>query len=229
LGTDKNPVIDLYGFTFTLPYNPSFFKPESFQIKFFDNSWMAYNSPVVSMARNNLKGLLEAGFTRTNQMAVSGKGKVARGKGVVIDALEGISITDGKQEDRYIELGGGSSIGYDGHGNAFNIRVAPLRVKIKAPTTVNPNPVKQVALTPADNDFRVYPNPAFNLLRVDAPVGRLIKRVQVYSVAGKLVYEATGNDNSNLDVDVHELANGMYFLKLQTDAGQFNQKFEVLK
>jgi len=228
LGTDKTPVVDLYGFTFILPYNPTFFKPETFQIKFFDNSWMAYNSPVISMSRNNLKGLLEAGFTRTNQMAISGKGKVARGKGVVIDALDGVSITDGKKEDRYIELGGGTAIGYDGHGNAFNIRVAPLRVKIKTPPVANPNPVKQIGLS-SNDEFRIYPNPANNLMRVDAPVGRLIKRIQVYSVAGKLVYDGTGNDSSNLDLDVHEFANGMYFLRVQTEAGQYNQKFEVLK
>ncbi|MBK7474489.1 MAG: hypothetical protein IPI11_00140 [Haliscomenobacter sp.] len=42
IGSENQPVTDLYGFTFALNFNPLFFEPESPQIEFFDNSWLTY-------------------------------------------------------------------------------------------------------------------------------------------------------------------------------------------
>ena len=84
MGDAENPAIDIYGFTFPFEYNPDFFDPESVSVDFDRGSWLAYNSPTLKLSHNNNEGLVESAFTRTNNIAVSGHGKIATTR-VVID------------------------------------------------------------------------------------------------------------------------------------------------
>lgn len=229
LGTEKQPVVDLYGFTFSLPYNPTFFDPNSFSIEFIDDSWMAYNSPVVAMSRNNQKGLLEAGFTRTNQAPISGRGKVAKGKGVVSDFIEGVEVPEGERREQFVELGGGTAVGYDAQGNSFGIRVAPLRVKIKTPQRGNPAP-GPIKVPTAPEIFGLFPNPASDWVRLDAPKGRVFQHLQVFNAQGQLVRSLVGGQQGSYEISVQDLPAGMYFVKATDQLGNaLQQKFEVQK
>ena len=104
LGSAVNPAIDVYGFTFPFSYNPDFFVPESVQIQFSGDTWLSYNSPVLQLSHNDKGGFLEAGFTRTNGIAASGFGKIARGQVVITVDVEGFRPDQNEIE---VEFGGG--------------------------------------------------------------------------------------------------------------------------
>jgi len=67
----------------------------------------------------------------------------------------------------------------------------------------------------------VYPNPVSDVLFISSEK-ITIEYLSVFSISGKLVLEQRNIDNS---IDVSELPQGMYFLKLTSEYGKAVQKF----
>jgi hypothetical protein len=229
IGDQKHPVVDLYGFTFTLPYNPKLFKQNSFTVSFSEDSWLGYNSPVLSMTRDNNNGLLEIGFTRTNKVLVSGYGRIGKGKGVVVDVIEGFGVPD-SNEETIIQFPGGTGTGISSTGQSFGIRVAPFELKFKKNNTKPSTPNLGRELNKKLPSVRMFPNPASNLIRLDLGNNEArIQRLQVYNALGQIVYNTLGDGNPYAEIGVSQWAEGVYVAKVFTDKGVFSEKFEVFK
>ena len=228
IGDQKNPVVDLYGFTFALPYNPKLFKPNSFSVSFSEDSWLGYNSPVLSMTRDNNKGLLEMAYTRTNKVLVSGYGRIGKGKGVVIDAIEGFSLPDGDGET-VIQFEGGTGTGISSTGQTFGIRVAPFELKFKKTGTKPATPNLGRPLEQKQPSVRLFPNPASNVVRLDLRNGASLQRLQIFNALGQMVHNSLGDGNPYAEIGVSHWVEGMYVAKVFTDKGVYSEKFEVLK
>jgi hypothetical protein len=229
IGDAKNPVVDLYGFTFVLPYNPKLFKPNSFTVDLENDSWLGYNSPVLSMARNDNKGTLEMAFTRTNKIAVSGYGRIGKGKGVVIDAIEGLGNPESDDQQVVIKFAGGMGTGTSSTGQTFGVRVAPFELKFKKTGSKPVVPNLGRPLEQKQPSVRLFPNPANNRVRLDLHNGASIQRLQVFNLLGQMVYNTQGDGNSYTEIGVSQWTEGVYVAKVFTDKGVFSEKFEVLK
>ncbi len=229
IGDQKNPVVDLYGFTFALPYNSKLFKPNSFTVSFNEDSWLGYNSPVLSMTRDNKKGLLEMAYTRTNKVLVSGYGRIGKGKGVVIDAIDGFSLPDDGDGETVIRFEGGTGTGISSTGQTFGIRVAPFELKFKKTGTKPTIPNLGRPLEQKQPSVRLFPNPASNVVRLDLRNGATLQRLQIFNALGQLVHNSLGDGNPYAEIGVSHWIEGMYVAKVFTDKGVYSEKFEVLK
>lgn len=76
------------------------------------------------------------------------------------------------------------------------------------------------------NEVRIYPNPASDALRVRFENGDFIKaRAEVFSLTGKLLLsKMIYSDNS---IDLKNLKNGVYLLKIQVNDNVIRQKFTI--
>jgi uncharacterized delta-60 repeat protein len=72
----------------------------------------------------------------------------------------------------------------------------------------------------AANTFIIYPNPVQDVLHLQANNFTSIKAVKIYDLQGKVVLEDT-NDTIN----VSNLSNGLYIIKVTTKEGEFTKKF----
>jgi len=72
--------------------------------------------------------------------------------------------------------------------------------------------------------INVYPNPATDFLNVESGATK-IKNYQLFNVAGKLVREGVYNRN----LEVSDLNNGLYVLRLETNKGVVHQKVMIEK
>jgi len=90
-------------------------------------------------------------------------------------------------------------------------------IKLKATNTVDLLAVNDVASTKAT--FSIYPNPTSDYLKFDTKAK--IDAIQIYDISGKSV-KATLTDNQ---VDVRNLQNGVYLIKVTTAEGTSSQKF----
>jgi hypothetical protein len=70
------------------------------------------------------------------------------------------------------------------------------------------------------NSVSIYPNPATEVLNLN--VDSKINSADIYDLAGKLVKSASVADNK---VNVKDLQNGTYVLKVNTEAGSTSHKF----
>ncbi|MFT4806351.1 MAG: hypothetical protein ACI9YE_003585, partial [Psychroserpens sp.] len=80
-----------------------------------------------------------------------------------------------------------------------------------------------------ENSTKVYPNPAFSSLTIQL-ADATIKSVAIYNTLGqaiKVVNMKTANRQADLNVE--NLAKGLYFLKISTNNGNFLTKRFVKK
>ena len=94
------------------------------------------------------------------------------------------------------------------------------------PITTNTYTTTVAALSTQDYDFgnyfTLYPNPAKNVLNIQAKQGLAINSIEIYNQLGQIVMAVTNAVNT---VDVANLASGTYFVKINTEKGSANAKF----
>jgi len=70
------------------------------------------------------------------------------------------------------------------------------------------------------SQIEIYPNPVSNVLNVRTPAGLTVENAQLFDVLGK----NTGAQLVNGQLDVSQLARGVYILNLETSGGTLTQK-----
>ncbi|WP_180904109.1 T9SS type A sorting domain-containing protein, partial [Flavobacterium chungangense] len=74
------------------------------------------------------------------------------------------------------------------------------------------------------NYFTLYPNPANNVLNINATQNIEIQSLAIYDILGQLVI-AVPNAKSVSNIDVSKLRTGTYFIKVKSDKGSSGMKF----
>ena len=74
------------------------------------------------------------------------------------------------------------------------------------------------AVTIAADKINIYPNPATNILTIEA--NDVIKKVSIYNMLGQLILVS-----NTLNIDVSNLKVGNYLVKLSTEKGSFGTRF----
>ena len=68
------------------------------------------------------------------------------------------------------------------------------------------------------SSFKLYPNPAKDLITISVNETVQVKKVRVYSVTGQIISEKEMPEN-NLQLEVSDLQSGMYLLEVETEDG----------
>ena len=94
------------------------------------------------------------------------------------------------------------------------------------PITTNTYTTTVAALSSQDFDFgtyfTLYPNPAKDVLNIQAKQDLTINSIEIYNQLGQIVMASTNTLNA---IDVSNLASGTYFVKINTQKGSANVKF----
>ena len=72
------------------------------------------------------------------------------------------------------------------------------------------------------DDFKIYPNPTTNILNISSTISGN-KKVSIFDVTGKLI-KNTEENNDDFEIDVSNLKNGSYILKINNVSYQFLKK-----
>lgn len=91
------------------------------------------------------------------------------------------------------------------------------------PLEENENEVSIIELDEKLVGCRVYPNPARNELSISSKDE--IQMVSVYDINGKLAKELTGVLVNKMDLDITDLSEGLYTIRIQTEAEIFVERF----
>lgn len=80
--------------------------------------------------------------------------------------------------------------------------------------------------TASPRNHKMYPNPVSNILTVSS--ADIISYLEVIDIVGKKVMELELNDKT-AQINVNELNNGIYFVRMHTEKGLTTQKIQVKK
>lgn len=88
-------------------------------------------------------------------------------------------------------------------------------------------PVTGIGINEANstNSLSVYPNPAKDKITVDLPLTTSIKKVEVRTLAGQVMYSTQLASSSRLEIAIQDWAKGMYFLVMESDSQRYVSKF----
>ena len=78
-------------------------------------------------------------------------------------------------------------------------------------------------------NFSVYPNPSDGIIRITNDAELRITNVEIYNTLGEIVFESSVITNSSITINLSEAAKGIYFLKLETEAGLLAQKKLIIR
>lgn len=72
--------------------------------------------------------------------------------------------------------------------------------------------------------FTVYPNPSNNILNVSNSVNDMIKSVQIKDLTGKTVKESNFVSKSSIQMNIADIAAGVYMMTIKTDKGSITKR-----
>ena len=165
-------VEDVYGFHFPFVYDTTAVEGGSVQVEFGEDSWISYDSPIISVTRNDTTtGVINTAVTRTNGQNTSGFGLVGTLSAIIVEDVYGFRgrnlnapATTGTRE---ITLGGGEGLASDASGNGAAVRVNPITLRVHSrPAPDLSNEAPGAANEYLEDNLRVFPNPTAGRLTV---------------------------------------------------------------
>lgn len=125
------------------------------------------------------------------------------------------------------DLGFGS-----GSGNFFDLQINDVIVNSVISNTITTFNVNNFSIIPnycnsmsvetkaVSNTFKVYPNPTSKIINIEFNNSDEKIESSIFDFTGKAVLVSDLNS-----INVSHLSSGIYFIKIKTDQGEFNQKF----
>ncbi len=81
-----------------------------------------------------------------------------------------------------------------------------------------------------DGDVNMWPNPANNVLKVENKSNFIVEKVMVLNMQGQVITESAPQNNRSFSVDLNNINDGMYLVKIITkQGGELNKKLVIQK
>ncbi|MBC7886031.1 MAG: T9SS type A sorting domain-containing protein [Saprospiraceae bacterium] len=227
IGSNANPVKDIFGLAFELNFPPTMLDSASLYGHFDEDGWFGNSSPTLQMVRQPKKGTVHAGFTRTGNivvdevegfrpLGVSGNGKIGQLTSIVVDEVEGF-----KSDDTYIirriNTGNIEMEGADGEKYLLPDTYVDVRINLDNKTPV-----------PSEDKLLVFPNPAKDFISLHFNGRNIIKGYKMTDIFGNIVSQQTVLEEQTVSIITKQYPTGIYFLQVVTTLGVISKKIEIV-
>ena len=95
---------------------------------------------------------------------------------------------------------------------------------------INISDISELGLTSDawDNQLKVYPNPAYTILKIEIKEGQLDGQIQLYDVYGKNIYSTKTKGQQEFTIHIDSFAEGTYFLHYLPNDSQNNYSVQKI-
>lgn len=221
LGNLMNPVTDMYGLSFSLSMNPAvaqFEFDEAIDMVNFDfdedslPSFEPMDEEILELVLIDPNdGLIRYGMVRTDHVDMDHSGTLTSFKAVIEDDLDGVM----KKEDfdiTFQDVNLVSSDGVEKEVNAINTSLIVSGITIDTVSSVKEHN--------QSFDVQLYPNPSNGILYWKND-GAEITKIEMVNVLGEKVLTDIPIDYK---IDLNELSDGIYFIKMSTSEKDYLRK-----
>jgi hypothetical protein len=208
LGTDDQPINNIYGIAFTITYDPAVIDPNSLELDL-SSTWIGEvgSEAIVTQQHDPVNGRIDVAISRNDKNEISGKGTVASVIGI-IDNIAGKVTTD-------LNISNVKAI----DAQAQRIPIYTIGGSMEVLTN-NSN-------LPIEEQLGLFPNPAYQYLTISSPVD--MQNVVIYDILGRQVYSQK-TPVSRHQIHLSQWADGMYLANIRLHDGRMVvKKFEVIK
>ena len=215
LGDSVVPVPRFYGISFTFNYDNTVVDSTFTQTQF-GSSWLGTNTQRMNLSKvQNSLSDIKTGITRITHTNAAGYGAIGTASFKI--TTDNIS---GKNYSHHPLVCWVSDIkAVDAQGNVLTFNAG------MDSTVVNyyPNGIPEIGL----GSQRAYPNPADNSIVLTSD--NMIHDVTLINESGQTVYHRAAINSKNVTIDLSDIADGIYFVRMQTEQGTSTQRISVVK
>lgn len=220
LGTENLPAKDVNGITFALNFNQDIVLPGTMTVEYSSDSWLSYESTMMSLMKEPYLGRVESGYTRTTGLSNNGYGIIGQVSFIVVDdIIDGIRTTDTLLRTFRPEV----SMSMNAAGEYVNLVSPEFNIRISHNLD-----------EPFDNDNRnliTYPNPTTGNLNIHVNGNNELEQVIVHSLTGQEVYR-TNEELSGKQTTIalnERIATGIYLVTAICNKGVYTQKVKLIR
>ncbi len=211
LGTLEIPATDVYGIAFTVNFDSELIDPESVAVTF-EDCWLGTEDEnIITLSQPfGEEGTIDVAITRIDLMNQTGYGTIGTLSGI-IDNIAGLKSA---QQDLVVIISNVRAIS----ANQTEMPVFPTADTVIV-TDIHDEIIQQ--------SIEVFPIPAKEYLQVRVPDLQKVRSLQFFDLTGRLVINLEKEEvvfGRNLQLDVRELQQGIYFLKLDYDGVSVSRK-----
>lgn len=207
LGTVAQPAEDVYGIAFSVFYDPMLVLADSITIGY-PNSWLGTRGSDVLTLDYNMPtaGQIDIGITRLNQTAINGNGEICQVNIVMQDDITGKDFITAP-----LTFSFGAPKMINASGVELTVATEDLTITAKQFTGI-----KEIGYSLTAS---VYPTPTNGMLYISAP-GEQLESVAIYNALGARVMTQTLNGTNQDQININNLAAGVYTARIQDKAGR---------
>ena len=227
IGSEKKPVIDLFGLVFGLNFSSSMFEVGSLGAEFYKDSWFTSGAPSIQMAKQPKPGVLQAGVVKAGAIVTdeiegfkpngaSGSGVIGKVFAIVTDEIEGFRSKD-KFITRRIDTEGIEMEDIEGEKYKIPDTFVEFRV----------NKDKKISV-PTDDKLIIYPNPVQDAVQLHFNGKNIIKGYRVYDAMGIMVASISEINRQSVMINTSELTSGLYVVQVVSTQGVITKKIKVV-
>lgn len=220
LDNNINPQDSLYGFTFSLFYDPDIV--DTSRINFsLNNLWLGENGMAVIVMQKNFGwlGRMDIGITKINHKSISNFGLIGD---LLIPIKNTISNLTVGQKYKTLVLANGQhkAISNRGVNIPLSIGVDSVVVSIELPLSLS--------YQPQYTDILVFPNPANAAVTISSSLLN-IQSIKLINTLGEvLVYKNNLHENIFI-LDINQFPSGIYYLAISTSENTILRPINILK
>lgn len=228
IGSNSNPVLDVFGLAFGLSFSPSMIDSASLSGHFYQDGWFANGGPSLQMIKQPKEGFIHAGFTKTSgivedeadgfkPIGTSGNGKIGQIKFIVEDEADGFRAKD----DFIIRRIYVNNITLeDAEGEQFLLPESYLDVKIN---------LNKKTPVPSEEKLLIFPNPARDALSIHFNGRNTIQALKLFDSMGNLIDSRNDINAQSNTLNTETLPTGIYVLRLVTTEGVISKKIQIVR
>jgi hypothetical protein len=219
-GLSNKPAYDAYGFTFEIDFADVVdVDGKSVRVTYYNDSWFSRQIPTLSMFKRLDNTIIHSGYTKTDGVGGVGYGPVGF---VIVDDIEGARPPRLRASGaRFFEIAIRNITVMNQRGEYFLLPDQIVKVNL-------PGEEPLVEEKGADA-LNLFPNPAIDQATLYRTDGALIEKVEVFTSSGIPVYLATNLFTPRFEIPTAQMANGLYFVRVQTAQGITSTKLEILR
>lgn len=221
LGTEVQPVEDIYGIAFSVNYDPALLEEGSLQIHF-DNSLLGTrNLDMLALSKDfSKKGRIDIGLTGIDRKIRADKhGLLATMSFVLKDDIAG-------KRQQLNSIANADSTNFNlsfGYVNCLTALEESVKIATEMASVMVVSGVKPPII---DLPLRLFPNPTYANLSLNLP-NTLIQEVQILNTVGQIVWQQSFS-NHQATLNINSLKSGIYLVHIQTPKGILVRKISVL-
>lgn len=215
VGNSSFPAIDMHGLAFRFNINPGLIDSSSVNFYQYGDNWLSLNSPNRDFFNVPADGQIDIAVTRHSNGSADGFGIIGALEFIVEDEVTGLRRA-GNIKESIVQLTDIISVNefgeYSSHPDYEQI------IQVNSDRSLSEEEAELTIET-----VNIYPNPSSRFITINSQSS--MDKIELIDALGQSIRTIKLPSVNNRDLDIHDLQDGLYFIRISNETKSVTKKF----